>query len=36
VAIILMAINDYSIISHWWLLMVILLMDIGGYYINGY
>jgi hypothetical protein len=31
-----MVISDYSIINHWWLLMVILLMDIGGYYINGY
>jgi hypothetical protein len=36
--ILLMAIGDYSIVSHWllfywWLLMVILLMDIGDYFV---
>jgi hypothetical protein len=36
VAIILMAIGDYSISGYWWLLINILLVVIGGYYINGY
>jgi hypothetical protein len=31
-----MAINGYYINGYWWLLMIILLMDIGGYSINGY
>jgi hypothetical protein len=35
-AILLMAISNYSISDYWWLLVAILLMDIGGYYINGY
>jgi hypothetical protein len=36
VAIILMAIGDYSISGYWWLLINILLVVIGGYYIDGY
>jgi hypothetical protein len=41
VAILLMAIDAYSINGYWWLfyswlVVVILLMTIGGYYINGY
>jgi len=36
----LMAIGDYSIIGHWWLfywwpLIIILLVTINGYFING-
>jgi len=29
-------INGYSIVSHWWLLMAILLMVISGYCIISY
>jgi len=29
-------INDYSINGYWWLLVVILLMAIGGYFVNDY
>jgi hypothetical protein len=29
-----MAISNYSIGGYWWLLVAILLMTIGGYYIN--
>jgi len=36
VAILLMAIGGYSIGEYWWVLMVITLVPIGGYYINGY
>jgi hypothetical protein len=40
-AILFMAIDGYSVISHWWLfywwlLMVILLVVINGYFINDY
>jgi hypothetical protein len=35
-AIILLAINGYSIDGYWWLLIVIILVAIGDYYINGY
>jgi hypothetical protein len=28
-------INNYSIGGYWWLLMVILIMVIGGYSVNG-
>jgi hypothetical protein len=31
-----MIIDGYSINGYWWLLVDILLMVIGGYYINGY
>jgi hypothetical protein len=31
-----MFISGYSIDSYWWLLMAILLMAIGAYFINGY
>jgi len=31
-----MAISDYSVVSHCWLLMVILLMVINGYCIISY
>jgi hypothetical protein len=31
-----MVISDYSIVSHWWLLMGILLMVINGYCIISY
>ncbi len=31
-----MVIGEYSIIGYWWLLMIIILMAIGGYFINGY
>jgi hypothetical protein len=31
-----MLISGYSIDSYWWLLMAILLMAIGAYFINGY
>ncbi len=31
-----MAIDGYSINGYWCLLMVIILLAIGGYYINGY
>jgi hypothetical protein len=33
--IILMVIGDYSIGGYWWLLINIILVPIGGYYING-
>jgi hypothetical protein len=41
VVILLMVINGYFIIGHWWLnyhrlLVVILLMAIDGYFISGY
>jgi len=29
-------INGYCISGYWWILMVILLMAIGGYFIDGY
>jgi hypothetical protein len=29
-------INDYWCLLYQWLLLVILLMDVGAYYINGY
>jgi UPF0716 family protein affecting phage T7 exclusion len=29
-------IGAYFVIGYWWLLMVIVLVAIGGYYINGY
>jgi hypothetical protein len=31
-----MAIGGYSINDYWWLLVVILLMDIGGFSIGGW
>jgi hypothetical protein len=31
-----MAIGGYSIGGYWWLLIGIILLSIGGYYINGY
>jgi hypothetical protein len=31
-----MAIDGYSIGEYWCLLMAIILMDIGGYYMGGY
>jgi hypothetical protein len=31
-----MAINNYSIGGYCWLLLAILFMAIGGYFINGY
>jgi hypothetical protein len=31
-----MAIGVYSINGYWWILMVIILVVIGGYPINGY
>jgi hypothetical protein len=31
-----MAIGGYFVIEYWWLLMVIILVAIGDYYINGY
>ncbi len=31
-----MAINEYFVDRCWWLLIVIILVRIGGYYINGY
>jgi hypothetical protein len=31
-----MLIGGYFIISHWWLLMAILLVPIYGYFINGF
>jgi hypothetical protein len=31
-----MPIGYYSINRYWWLLVIILLMAIGGYFINGY
>ncbi len=31
-----MVINEYSIGGYWCLLMVIILMAIGGYFISGY
>jgi hypothetical protein len=31
-----MAIGGYSVNAYWWLLMVILSVAIGGYYINDY
>jgi hypothetical protein len=31
-----MAIGGYYIIDYWWLLVFILLMANGAYYINGY
>ncbi len=34
--ILLVDIGDYSIGGYWWLLIGIILMVIGGYYINGY
>jgi hypothetical protein len=36
VIILLVDIGDYSIGGYWWLLIGIILMVIGGYYINGY
>jgi len=35
-ATLLMVIDGYSIGEYWCLLMVIILMAIGGYFINGY
>jgi len=32
----LMITNRYSIGDYWWLLVAIILVVIGGYYINGY
>jgi uncharacterized membrane protein len=32
----LVPIGGYSINGYWWLLMIILLMAIGDYFINGY
>jgi len=31
-----MGIGEYSIGGYWWLLLAIILMDIGGYFISGY
>jgi hypothetical protein len=31
-----MVISNYFISGYWWLLVVILLMAIGGYFINDY
>jgi hypothetical protein len=31
-----MVIDGYSIGEYWWLLMAIILVVIGSYYINGY
>jgi hypothetical protein len=31
-----MAIGGYFVIGYWWLLMVIILVVIDGYLINGY
>jgi hypothetical protein len=31
-----MTIGEYFVIGYWWLLMIIILMDIGAYFINGY
>jgi hypothetical protein len=31
-----MAINNYSIGGYWWLLIGIILLATGDYYINGY
>ncbi len=31
-----MEIGGYSIGGYWWLLIVIILVAINGYYINGY
>jgi hypothetical protein len=31
-----MAIGEYFVIGHWWLLTVIILVGIDGYSINGY
>jgi hypothetical protein len=31
-----MAIGEYFVVGYWWLLMVIILMAINGYPINGY
>jgi hypothetical protein len=31
-----MVIGGYSVVSHWWLLIAILLMVINGYCISGY
>ncbi len=31
-----MDIGGYFVIGYWWLLMVIILVNIGGYPINGY
>jgi hypothetical protein len=31
-----MVINGYSIGGYWWLSIGIILVAIGGYYINGY
>jgi hypothetical protein len=36
VDILLMVISSYSIGGYWWLLMVIILVAIGDYSINGY
>ncbi len=30
-----MVIREYFVIGYWWLLMIIILMDIGAYFING-
>jgi hypothetical protein len=35
-AIILVAIGDYSIGGYWWILIGVILMAVGGYHINGY
>jgi hypothetical protein len=32
----LVAIHDYWCLFYWWLLMIILLVFIRGYFINGY
>jgi hypothetical protein len=31
-----MAIGGYFVIAYWWLIMVIILVAIDGYFINGY
>ncbi len=31
-----MVFYEYFVNGYWWLLMVIILMAIGGYYVNGF
>jgi hypothetical protein len=31
-----MVIDEYFVIGCWWLLMIIVFVAIGGYFINGY